>query len=138
MKFSILWDITAFSQLKVNRRFGVIYRLHLQCRGTFYYYKSYHTTDTYCRESYFQYVVVDFAEICILGHISILFLYFLLCICQVSNILTLTKTAISDSLLQFSTFCMNYRVQDIFRNICLPRWSDLLHSSDTGEKMGVQ
>jgi hypothetical protein len=30
MKISIFWDITPCSPLKVNRRFGGTYRLHLQ------------------------------------------------------------------------------------------------------------
>jgi hypothetical protein len=30
MKSSTFWDITPYSPLKVNRRFGRIYRLHLQ------------------------------------------------------------------------------------------------------------
>jgi hypothetical protein len=32
MKSTILWDITQYSQLSVNRRFGGTYRLHLQGR----------------------------------------------------------------------------------------------------------
>jgi hypothetical protein len=32
MKSSIFWDITPCSQLKVNRRFGETWRLHLQCQ----------------------------------------------------------------------------------------------------------
>jgi hypothetical protein len=32
MKTTIFWDITPYSPLKVNRRFGGIYRLHLQGR----------------------------------------------------------------------------------------------------------
>jgi hypothetical protein len=33
MKISIFWDITPCSPLKVNRRFGRTYRLHLQDRS---------------------------------------------------------------------------------------------------------
>jgi hypothetical protein len=32
IKQSIFWDITPCSPLKVNRRFGGVYLLHLQCR----------------------------------------------------------------------------------------------------------
>jgi hypothetical protein len=32
MKSSIFWDITSCSPVKVNRRFGGTYRLHLQGR----------------------------------------------------------------------------------------------------------
>jgi hypothetical protein len=32
MKSSIFWDITPCSPLEVDKRFGVIYRLHLQAK----------------------------------------------------------------------------------------------------------
>jgi hypothetical protein len=32
MKSNVMWDITPYSLLKVNRRFGGTYRLHLQGR----------------------------------------------------------------------------------------------------------
>jgi hypothetical protein len=31
MNNSVFWDIMSYNLLKVNRHFGVIYRLHLQC-----------------------------------------------------------------------------------------------------------
>jgi hypothetical protein len=34
IKSTIFWDITPCSPLRVNRRFGGTYRLHLQCRKT--------------------------------------------------------------------------------------------------------
>jgi hypothetical protein len=57
MTCSVFWDITPCNPLKVNLRLGRICRLYLQGRGTFYYYKAYQTTDAYCNESYFQFVV---------------------------------------------------------------------------------